>query len=277
MAMLFRHEQVKIEAVLDSIREHANSLSFPWDSYIEENLFKNEPYALYCADTPVGYASVAERRLFSFYVSRPYYKLAPEILAYIVQELRIETAQVLTNDPLFAGLLMEWDTRLEERVACFFTDAGKREKPPLLAENPVFREAKAADSAEILLHTGDFFDRLEERIAQRTIFMLEDGGHLLGCGITEVGIIHTDCVSIGMITCREHRKKGVAQTILWHLKEWAYAHGLRPIAGCWYYNLLSRKSMEASGMIPPGKGFAVVLEGKHLLPLRTGNPPGELV
>lgn len=119
-------------------------------------------------------------------------------------------------------------------------------------------------------------DMLEERIKGQTIFLLEDDDELMGCGIVERGRLFPECVSIGMITCREHRQKGVAQTILWNLKEWAYSNGLRPVAGCWYYNVLSRRSLETAGMIAASKGFNAVLTGKEELPLRTGNPPGEL-
>jgi len=35
--------------------------------------------------------------------------------------------------------------------------------------------------------------------------------------------------------------------------------------------------MEASGMLPTGKSFILTLHGKPALPLRTGNPPGELI
>lgn len=273
----FQYRQAPIEAAFHMLKEHAEYLSSPWDSYIEENLFKNHTYLLYDAELAIGYASVSERQLFSFYVSKPYYRRAPEILEYFIKELYLETALVLTNDPLFVGLIMEWNCRFQAPLACFFTDTGRIEKPLLSADNPVFREAQISDMDAIILHTGDFFDHLEERIAQQTIFLLEDDSTLLGCGIVERGRFSQDYVSIGMITCKQHRKKGVAQTILWHLKEWAYAHGLHPVAGCWYYNVLSRKSLEASGMIPTGKGFIVTLKEKPRLPLRTGNPPGELV
>ncbi len=101
--------------------------------------------------------------------------------------------------------------------------------------------------------------------------------HATGMHPMPLNIASAKCVSIGMITCREHRQKGVAQTILWNLKEWAYSNGLRPVAGCWYYNVLSRRSLEAAGMIAASKGFNAVLPGKEELPLRTGNPPGEIV
>lgn len=273
----YRYERVNAADIMDVLREHSRCLSSPWDSYMEESILKNDAYLLHCDGVPIGYASIAGNQLFSFFVAKPYYKMAPDVLAHVIGSFRIETAEVLTNDPLFAGLIMEWDYRVKDRSGCFFTDGGRCGKPALQADNPIFREACDADIPAIQLYTGDFFDRLAERIAGREIFVLEDGDRLMGCGIVERGRIHEDCVSIGMITCKEHRRKGVAQTILWHLKEWAYRHELRPIAGCWYYNVLSRKSLEACNMIPTGKSFSVALQGKQALPLRTGNPPGELV
>lgn len=75
----------------------------------------------------------------------------------------------------------------------------------------------------------------------------------------------------------EYRRNGVAKTILINLKDWAYNHNLKPVAGCWYYNTLSRKSLESAGMIATSIGYEAILKGKEKLPLRTGNPPGELV
>ena len=61
-----------------------------------------------------------------------------------------------------------------------------------------------------------------------------------------------------------------------NLKEWAYKNNLRPVSGCWYYNTLSRKSLESVGMIATSIGYEAILKGKETLPqLRTGNPPGE--
>lgn len=273
----FKYEKVKIDDIFPIVKEHAGFLSSPWDSYMEENLFKNETLAIYVDDRLVGHASVNKDMLFSFYVRPSHFSIAPSIFADFVKEFRMETAQAMTNDPLFAALLMEWEYEITEKNACFFTDGGKTSKPSVKAEHPVFRIACASDIPAIGKHTGDFFDVLEERIAESTIFVLEDGAELMGCGVLEPGKIHRDCVSIGMITRKEYRHRGVAQTILWQLKEWAYTHGLRPIAGCWYYNVLSRKSLESVGMIATGKSYMVKLIEKKTLPLRTGNPPGELV
>jgi GNAT superfamily N-acetyltransferase len=80
-----------------------------------------------------------------------------------------------------------------------------------------------------------------------------------------------------MFVNRDFRGQGYAPVILVKLKEWCYQHNLKPIAGCWYPNTLSRKSLEAAGMIAISIGYEAILMGKEKLPLRTGNPPGEQV
>jgi GNAT superfamily N-acetyltransferase len=178
------------------------------------------------------------------------------------------------------ALISEWDFNIE-RAACFFVDSA--EKPEGTAKG-VFRLAEKGDCGRIREVCKDFFDDesynfscLEERIDAGAVFMLEEGEELLGCGIIERGVFCKDCASIGMFTNPVHRKKGVARTILIRLKEWTYKNGLVPVAGCWYYNTLSRKSLESAGMIAASKGFEAILKGKEKLPLRTGNPPGELI
>jgi len=107
--------------------------------------------------------------------------------------------------------------------------------------------------------------------------MLFDQNILLGCGIIEYGRLFKKCASIGMITCKGHRKKGIGQIILWHLKEICYEKGITPVAGCWYYNTLSRKTLEKANMISVARGMRANLTGKENIPERTGNPPGEEV
>ncbi len=270
-------EPSSFDRSLPLIRLHLRGLPTPFDSYMEENLMASRFFRVMCAGEPAGYAAFKDDTLFAFHVTDAHYRRAPDILPAILDAGGTRAVQALTHDARLMALLMEWEYEAEARSACFFTDGGRVEQPVLRADRPVFREAKASDMDRITVGTGDFFDRLAERIEAKTIFVLEDGGDLMGCGVVEKGLIHTDCVSIGMITCKAHRQKGVARTILWHLKEWAYTHGLRPIAGCWYYNVLSRRSLESVGMIATGKSFRVRLIEKKALPLRTGNPPGELV
>ena len=273
----FRFAKAQTDVVQSVLHAHVKALSFPWDSFLEESILKNQMIAIYHENLLIGYANIEGDLLFSFHVLLSHYSHAPAALENLIQAYQLRSVLALTSDPLLMSLLFEWDYAVKERLGCFFADQGRLAKPQIKAANPLFRQAVESDIPAILQSTEDFFDNIADRVRQQTIFLLEDGAELLGCGIMEKSKFFSNCVSIGMVTPKKHRQKGVAQTILWHLKEYAYGLQLQPIAGCWYYNVLSRKSLEAAGLIAATKGLVLTLQGKKTLPLRTGNPPGELV
>lgn len=281
---MFKIEMIQsnLEAIKEIIKSHIDSLPYPMDSWLEDRLLESVIYKLMYEDRCIGYAGIIKETLQFFHVLREYFRYAPDLLERIVSEKSIKRVFVMTQDSLSSALLIEWDFN-KEKQACWFTDSGRLEKTPEL-KNVVFKVAVDNDILRIRKVCGDFFDEasggfssLEERIAAGTIFVLEHNEDLWGCGIVEKGLFCTNHVSIGMYTNPQYRKKGVAKTILLNLKEWAYKNKLKPVAGCWYYNTLSRKSLESAGMIMTSIGYEAVLKGKEKLPLRTGNPPGELV
>lgn len=265
-----------MKEVWQILQSHKAHLANPFDSYCEDRLEECGLYKVLYEGTAIGYAGIIGEELCYFHVIPLYFRIAQKAFDYCIREMGIKKVNVLSQDYLLVSLIAEWDYSIE-REACYFIDAGRMEKPRGEASEANFRTAVPSDKPMIVEKTGDFFDKLEAQIRIGTIFVLEKDKSLMGCGIVEQGRLFSECVSIGMITCREHRRKGVAGTILWNLKEWAYGRGLRPVAGCWYYNVLSRRSLEAAGMIAASKGFSAILLGKEEIPLRTGNPPGELV
>lgn len=271
------------------IKLHLQSLAYPMESWQEDNLLKSKIHKIYYKDRIIGYASIDGELLGSFHVINSYFRYAPVALEKIIKQKDIKKVFLISQDPLLNALLAEWDYE-KEKVACIFSDCGMPENSlnipdaDPLVKKAVFRTAAEQDISKIREVSGDFFEEasggfqfFEERIAAGTIFLLEEGGNLLGCGIIEKSLLNTGCVSIGMFVNRDFRKKGVARTILLNLKKWAYENNLKPVAGCWYYNTLSRKSLESAGMMATSIGYEAILKGKEHLPLRTGNPPGELV
>lgn len=280
----------KIEIVKSNIKEidelvksHIESLSYPMDSWLEDRLLESEIYNLMYESNCIGYAGLIKDTLQFFYVRKDCFRYAPVIFDKIVSEKTIKRVFIMTQDSLLAAIIAEWDYE-KEKQACWFTDSGRFEDMDTKVSHAFFRAATEKDTQRIRQISGDFFDEvsggfdcLEKRIAAEMIFLLEDNGELLGCGIVEKGQFCSGVASIGMYANRDYRRKGVAKTILMNLKEWAYQNNLRPVSGCWYYNTLSRKSLESVGMIATSIGYEAILKGKETLPLRTGNPPGELV
>lgn len=265
------------------IREHLEGFLYHLDSWPEERLTERDKFLITVDGQGVGYAVIHENSIYYFYVNQEHFHLAPRILMELVEKKEIRSVFVLTQDRLLSALIAEWDYE-KEMLACGFFDTGNGKKSHVLEAGEIFRAATGSDCDGIREMSGDFFhepgagyNSLEERIDAGTIFVLMENEKIMGGGILERSQLFKGTVSIGMYTSKHFRKRGVARKILLNLKNQAYEQNLRPVAGCWYYNTLSRKSLEASGMIVTSICFEAILKGKQKLPLRTGNPPGELV
>jgi len=267
----------------DFVREHMQGFAYHLDSWPEERLVDHQKYLIRVAGQRAGYAVIQDRSIEYFYVNQENFRKASLILESLIKEKDILSIFVMTQDSLVSALVAEWDYD-KEMVSCGFADAGKGIRQEVLDEGETFRKAALKDLEGIVKMSGDFFDEpgagygsLEERIEAGIIFVLTEKEKLMGAGIMERSQLFKGTVSIGMYTSADFRKKGVARKILLNLKNQAYDQGLRPVAGCWYYNTLSRMSLEASGMLVTSVGFLAMLKNKEILPLRTGNPPGEPV
>jgi len=70
----------------------------------------------------------------------------------------------------------------------------------------------------------------------------------VGFGIIDQGRLVREVGSCGMFTVEAQRKQGIGPAIITHLIRRCAELGLRPIAGCWYYNHRSKKTLEKAGM-----------------------------
>jgi GNAT superfamily N-acetyltransferase len=259
------------QEIRELLLEHMRSLVYPMDSWLEDKVSACELYQLILEETLVGYAGSIKETIHFFYVKKEHYRYAAQILEQVIETLGVKRVFVMTQDPLVSALVAEWDYD-KEKVGCWFIDSGKVDRRETLVDHAVFRPATAEDDQKIHEICGNFFD---DSIG--TIFVLEDQGDFLGAGIVEPSRFLPGLASIGMFANPEFRRKGVAKRILLSLKDWVYENGMIPSAGCWYYNTLSRWSLESAGMIATSIGFEAILKGKEKPPVRTGNPPGELV
>ena len=266
------------ESVRPMIEAHIRSLAFPFEGYVESMLDNCRKLAVLFQNLLIGYAGITDDFIDFFYVALPYFNIAPKALEQLTQETGIARIMVRTNDPMLLSLVSEWDYTTN-KYACWFIDAGRIAQPDVPVKNAVFRKAELSDLDIIEENSDGFFDDddLESWISGGWIYKLEQSGEHLGYGIINHEKYNPHTASIGMYCIKRHRRKGVAQTILWHLKEIVYARGRSPVAGCWYYNTLSRMSLERANLRVVGIGYIANLTGKEKLKKITGNPPGEIV
>jgi GNAT superfamily N-acetyltransferase len=258
----------------DLLSQYLQGLSLPMESYAEDNLIQCKVFSIDAGDTPIGFFALQDETLWFFHVMKERVRYAQDIFAEVIETQGIKEIYVQTSDALLVSLTMDWEFE-KRKSAYFFVDGRDTPRPELNFPDVTFTPASLEDFDFIQQETNGFFS--PDDLKNGTIFMLRSSQALLGCGIGVPGRFFTDCMSIGMVTCAGYRRRGVGKYILWKLKKWCYEQGLKPIAGCWYYNTLSRRSLESAGMVSLARGITAVLTGKEAIPERTGNPPGEPV
>jgi GNAT superfamily N-acetyltransferase len=93
--------------------------------------------------------------------------------------------------------------------------------------------------------------------AGTAFYRVKLGGETLGFGSVYPRMLDKDCVDIGNYVLPAHRQKGVGRSILINLAFAAIAAGMKPSAGCWYYNHKSIKTLTSAGFIPDTRLFNV--------------------
>jgi len=269
-------ESLSNDQAMPIIQEHLNSLSYPFEGYVEGMLDNSKKKGIFIKEALVGYAGISDDFIDFFFVSPPFYHLSQNILDALMSETHLYRVMARTYDTLLMAVLAEY-TYTKDYYACFFIDAGRIPQPNVPVKTANFRLATLDDIQTIDAQSEGFFEDYQQFILDHHFFVLENPNGPLGYGLFSIEKYNDQTASIGMYCIRKHRKHGVAQTILWHLKEEVYAIGRSPVAGCWFYNTLSRRALESANLRAVGKGYVVNIEERVFLPKRTGNPPGELV
>jgi GNAT superfamily N-acetyltransferase len=247
--MSYQFEASSFEDISELVQKYLVTLSSPIDSFLEDHILGSQFYSITARETVMGYLALHEQKLLTqFYIEPEYLSQGQPIFQQILSQFKPEAAFVPTCDELFLSHALDQEATLKKQ-AYFFQDCPEIEVESKIYQPSQFRLASEEDRIEIESVSGDFFDRLAERIAHKEIFVFREGETLLGVGIAEKGKLLSHYASIGMFTHETHRQKGVGRSIIIHLKRWCYAYGLIPVAGCWYYNYNSKKTLESAGMI----------------------------
>lgn len=262
-----------IKQSINIIRQYLSSLPYPLESFMEDEVMGSSISIIMINDMEAGFVAHNNSLLILFYVNRDYKRYAPIIFEEIITMLSITEIYSLTHDYHINTLMAEWSFTVIKEGCCFCDITNEVSKTQEL------RYATHNDIEIIRVVSEDFFDEvsggynnIEERIDDNTIFILEEEESVKGIGVIERSRINEDYISIGMFTNPNYREQGVAKRVLLSLKKYVYDTGKKPIAGCWYYNTLSRKSLESAGL---GVCFIIQkleLISKDKLPLRSGNP-----
>lgn len=247
--MVERFEPAAFAEIAEDVRRHLAALPSAIDSFLEDHILASTHYRIVVAGDVAGFASIhGERTITQFILNEPYRHLGQQIFAQVRRLEEVGSALVPTCDELYLAHALD-DYRHLAKQAYFFA-AGKSRSAPT-TDSISLRLAGPGDADLVQAESGDFFSPITKYIERQELFVTLRGNESVGFGLRVKSALYGDVASIGMYTIERFRRQGVGTATIVLLIEECRRHGLRPVAGCWYYNHRSKQTLERAGMHAP--------------------------
>lgn len=244
---IIKTTMASIKPLLDKYLKTLNGVS---DDFWEEHIIKAEYYEIILDIKSIGYFCVFNNeKITQFYILDKYLQLAQPIFKEVLGKYNIKTAYVSTSDQLFLSLCLDFHSKVEMQAYFFDGTVTGDVRPAEYGRDCLF-EVNSKELDDVKAKTGDFFDFVSKHELENGViklYKLSDNGEDLGYGIIVPNKLLTQYWANGMITLESNRKNGVGRSIQMHLADICRENGFIPIAGCWYHNYLSKKTIESAG------------------------------
>lgn len=225
--------------------DYLNSLAEPQELYLQALVETGETLLL----DDYAYAVVCDGRLVEFYVAPPQADRIVEIFKAVMKVSGASTVLAKSYDTqlLFAAFA---DKASVHSVGLLFRRIVDKSFVP--RDEVAFRQGTAADAMSIYAFNDEFFESVEEiqeYAALDGLFVLEQEGETIGCGIGKPVIEKRPDIDIGMLVSMPYRRKGYGAHIIAYLKNYYLNQGLRPICGCSIDNVGSQRALRNAGFV----------------------------
>ena len=233
--------------IREAMREHLRALPSAIDSFLEDHILASNHYRIVATGQTAGFASIYEERLITqFALSEPYRQHGQALFRDLRQMEQVRSAFVPTCDEFFLAHALDDYRQLAKQAYFFATPAGVGEAVATTRDS--IRPAALIDADFVRQESGDFFEHLERHIEAGELFVTLRGEEPVGFGVLVKSTLYEDVASIGMYTIERFRHSGVGTATVAMLIEECRLRSLRPVAGCWYYNHRSRRTLQRAGM-----------------------------
>jgi hypothetical protein len=217
------------------------------DDFWETHILDGEFYSIQGEEKIVGFFSIFKKtKITSFYLLDSQIKEAQKIFSDIISKFGIGSAFVATSDELLLSLAMDYHQKVEMQ-AYFFTDSKTNAKEANWQRN-LLSLATETDIPEIM--ATEPYDDIEALVQSNAVYVMrKEDSTFLGTGIINPLKSMPNICAIGMSVSKQYRQLGIGRSILTYLKNLCYGSGKTPVAGCWYQNANSKKTLESAGFI----------------------------
>jgi len=237
------YDKIK-DKLLDNIKEHSLYI----ESFLEDHIIKSNHYEICVNSNQIGYFSIFNNNIITqYYLIKEYRHFSQEIFDKIRRYEDVKKAFVPTSADFFLTNAIDYQKQIE--LQAYFFEDSKRE----IVDSKIIKGfycvlATDNDIKFIKDKSGDFLDELEMRIKNNEIYLGYLNEKIISIGIIEKSLFYKDIASIGMFTLSEYRVSGIGRNTILQLKKLCYKNNYIPVAGCWYYNHNSKKTLESAGM-----------------------------
>ena len=264
--MNYKIVDASMEEVKPLMKEYLDTITCVGDDFWEYNIRSSDFYRLEVDGSNIGYFAIfqKERLLTQFYMKQEHWNLAQPVFQQLLKDYEVEAAYVLTGDELFLSLSMDDHLRVEKQAYMFDGTVKNEVRPPEYPRSCLL-PVKPEELDEVLEKTGDFFQpisRTKLETGEYLLYKLCEGEEILGYGIIVPNVLLTRYWPCGMITLEKNRRQGIGRSIQLHLADICRENGFTPISGCWYYNHLSKKTIESAGRYTKTRILKVIFKEK---------------
>jgi GNAT superfamily N-acetyltransferase len=243
-----RFLRVELPDIQEAIQQHLEALPGPVDSFFEDHICGSTQYRIEISGEAAGFASIHLGRLLTqFCLAEPYKRYGQAVYQQARRLESVGAAFVPTCDEFFLAHAID-DYRLLAKQAYFFT-VGRGTLDADATRDYSLRPAEPDDASFVQQQSGDFFENVEQQIREGELFLTLRSGEPVGIGVMARSKFCKDVASVGMYTCEPHRNRGVGTATIALLITECDHRGVRPVAGCWYSNHASKRTLERAGMV----------------------------
>lgn len=209
-------------------------------------------YTIESDQKQLGYCIVThDRTMLEFHLEKCYMAEKEAIFTEVARELGIKGAYCKSFDHLFLSVCVQFfkDFSIDGFLFRDYINVPweKDVCPDILA-----RRGMAEDLDAILAINDGFFENREEveiYLKDDNLVLFEKGSELVGCGLYQRVIAGKDDFDIGMMVNPCFRRQGYGSYIVSYMRTLCIEHNYRPICGCGYENVASRRCLEKAGFI----------------------------
>lgn len=238
-------EPASFETIEPELSAHLSRLPTKIDSFLESHTLSSTFYRVNVEGRSAGFGSITTDNVLTQFALEPGFRhYGQRLLKTFREQLSVRAAFVPTSDEFFLAHAVD-EYRTLTKQAYFFSS---RPEAPSPATNCTLRVAVPGDEEMIRGESGDFFDNLHRDLESGHLFINEREGEAAGFGIIEPSVLYPNVASVGMYTIERWRTRGVGTTTIAGLVEICREKPIEPIAGCWYGNSASKRTLERAGM-----------------------------